>query len=82
VPVVKESTALGAAIYAGIGAGLYDDLAAVVAEVVQMERTVEPGSAAHARYGELYEQWLELYGRSLELSETGIVQPLWRAAGT
>jgi autoinducer 2 (AI-2) kinase len=82
VPVVKESTALGAAIYAGIGAGLYDDLAAVVAEVVQMERTVEPDPAAHARYRELYEQWLELYGRSLELSETGIVQPLWRAAGT
>jgi autoinducer-2 kinase len=82
VPVVKESTALGAAIYAGIGAGLYDDLAAVVADVVQMERTVEPDPAAHARYRELYEQWLELYGRSLELSETGIVQPLWRAAGT
>ena len=33
-------------------------------------------------YRELYERWLELYRRSLELSEAGLVRPLWRAAGT
>ena len=38
--------------------------------------------AAAAAYAALYEQWLELYRRSLELSEAGLVRPLWRAAGT
>jgi autoinducer 2 (AI-2) kinase len=82
VPVVKESTALGAAIYAGIGAGLYEHVGAVAGEVVQLERTVDPDPDTHSIYAELYEQWLDLYGRSLELSEGGIVRPLWRAAGT
>ena len=82
IPVVKESTALGAAIYAGVGAGLYDDAATTAAELVRFERTVEPEPGADAAYDDLYEQWLELYRRSLELSEAGLVRPLWRAAGT
>jgi sugar (pentulose or hexulose) kinase len=49
---------------------------------VRFERTFEPQPAAVAAYDSLYEKWLELYGRSLELSEAGLVRPLWRAAGT
>ena len=82
IPVVKESTALGAAIYAGVGAGVYTDAAATAGELVRFERTFEPQPAAVAAYDELYEQWLELYRRALELSEAGLVRPLWRAAGT
>jgi autoinducer-2 kinase len=82
IPVVKESTALGAAIYAGVGAGLYDDAASAAREIARFERTVEPNPAAHANYLELYGKWLELYRRALELSEEGLVRPLWRAAGT
>jgi autoinducer-2 kinase len=82
IPVVKESTALGAAIYAGVGAGLYAEAPAAAGELVRFERTVEPQPAAVAAYSALYEQWLELYRRSLELSEAGLVRPLWRAAGT
>jgi autoinducer 2 (AI-2) kinase len=82
IPVVKESTALGAAIYAGVGAGFYDDAARAATEIARFERTAEPDPAAHATYLELYERWLELYGRTLELSEAGLVRPLWRAAGT
>jgi autoinducer 2 (AI-2) kinase len=82
VPVVKESTALGAAIYAGVGAGIYDDANATADRLVHFERTYEPDAAATAAYDRLYVQWLELYRRSLELSEAGLVRPLWRAAGT
>jgi autoinducer 2 (AI-2) kinase len=82
VPAVKESTALGAAIYAGVGAGLYADAGDAAAGLVRFERTFEPDPAAAAAYSGLYEQWLELYRRSLELSEAGLVRPLWRAAGT
>jgi len=82
IPVVKESTAFGAACYAGVGAGLYADAAATAAEMVRFERAFEPDPAAVAAYDELYQRWGELYRRSLELSEAGLVRPLWRAAGT
>ena len=82
IPAVKESTALGAAIYAGVGAGLYDDAGGAAERIVRFDRTYEPDAAAAAAYAHLYEQWLELYRRSLELSEAGLVRPLWRAAGT
>jgi autoinducer-2 kinase len=82
IPVVKESTALGAAIYAGVGVGAYDDAAGAAERIVDFERTVEPNADASAAYDELYGRWLELYRRSLQLSEDGLVRPLWRAAGT
>jgi autoinducer 2 (AI-2) kinase len=79
---VKESTALGAAIYAGVGAGLYEDAATTAASLARFERTAEPGEEAVAAYRDLYPRWIELYRRSLEMSEAGLVAPLWRAAGT
>jgi autoinducer 2 (AI-2) kinase len=82
IPVVKESTALGAAIYAGVGAGLYDDAGATAERLVQTERIVEPVPSSAEAYEELYERWRALYGATLQLSETGLVRPLWRAAGT
>ncbi len=82
IPEVKESTALGAALYAGVGAGLFPDAGETAERLVRFERTFEPDPAAVTVYDVLYEQWLELYRRSLELSEAGLVRPLWRAAGT
>jgi autoinducer 2 (AI-2) kinase len=82
LPAVRESTALGAAIYAGLGAGIYDDVREVARRIVRFERTVEPDQVAHRAYAELYEQWLQVYAHSLALSEAGPVRPLWRAAGT
>jgi len=82
IPMVKESTALGAAIYAGVGAGLYDDAGATADRLVQIERTIEPEPASAAAYQELYQRWRALYSAALELSEAGLVRPLWRAAGT
>jgi autoinducer 2 (AI-2) kinase len=82
VPAVKESTALGAAIYAGVGAGVYDDAGAAADRLVRFERTFEPDGAAADAYAALYDRWLEIYRRSLELSEAGLLRPLWRAAGT
>jgi autoinducer 2 (AI-2) kinase len=81
IPAVKESTALGAAIYAGVGAGLYADAARTAVDTVRFEHVVEPRDDAVAAYDELYQRWRELYRRSLELSEAGLVRPLWRAAG-
>jgi autoinducer-2 kinase len=82
VPRVKESTALGAAIYGGCGAGLFADAVSIAGEIVSFERTFEPTPGASEAYSKLYETWSEVYRRSLELSESGLVRALWRAAGT
>jgi len=82
VPSVTESTALAAAVYAGLGAGVYDDLGAVIRRAVRFERTFEPDARAHRAYDDLYEQWRKVYAHALEISESGVVRPLWRAAGT
>ena len=81
VPVVKESTALGAAIYAGIGAGLYRDLVEVAASLVRSERIFEPVAEARRTYDERYAAWRALYPRILDLSETGLLRPMWWPAG-
>lgn len=81
VPVEKESTALGAALCAGLGAGIYLDLATTAARVVRFERTFQPDPAAQATYLELFESWREVYGRFLEMGDAGLLRPLWKPAG-
>jgi autoinducer 2 (AI-2) kinase len=82
VPVVKESTALGAAMCAAVGAGLYASLSEVAGALVRFERTYEPDPATHAAYQEHFDRWSQVYPRILELSETGLLKPMWWPAGT
>ena len=82
VPVVKESSALGAAIFAGIGAGVYRDVAEAAGTVVSFEPAVDPSPEAHGRYAELYESWKQVYAGQLAMVESGLLKPLWQAAGT
>jgi autoinducer 2 (AI-2) kinase len=82
VPRVKESTALGAAMFAGIGAGIYPDVATAASEVVSFETTLAPDLEVHSRYLDLYERWRRVYQAQLDLVDEGLLKPLWRAAGT
>jgi autoinducer 2 (AI-2) kinase len=82
VPRVKESTALGAAMFAGVGAGIFPDLASATQSVVSFEKTVDPDPETHSRYKELYQKWTRVYNAQLGLVEEGLLNPLWRAAGT
>jgi autoinducer 2 (AI-2) kinase len=79
--VVKESTALGAALCAGVGAGLYRDLAEVAERTVVFERTFEPVDDAHAAYNSHYAAWAAVYPRILGLSEERLLRPMWWPAG-
>ena len=83
IPVVKESTALGAAICAGVGAGFWTTptTGGRAPSPVRAHRS-SPTRAAAAAYRELYDHWQKIYRRSMELAEPGLVRPLWRAAGT
>jgi autoinducer-2 kinase len=82
IPEVKESTALGAAIYAGVGVGLYGDAAEIAGQLARTERTLDPDPQAHRAYEGLYNDWCALYAGALTLSEQGLAPPLWRAPGT
>jgi len=61
-PAVLETTALGAALLAGMQTGFYADPAAV-AEARRIERVFEPGIDAAAR-GRLLDRWHDAVGRS------------------
>lgn len=82
VPRIKESTALGAAMFAGVGAGVFPDVATATRKVVSFDKTVDPDPETHSRYREPYEKWLRVYNAQLGLVEEGLLKPLWRAAGT
>ncbi len=81
VPVVKESTALGAAMCAGLGVGLYASLADAASRIVRFERTIEPQAANRAAYDEQFARWSAVYARVLQLSEEGLLRPMWWPAG-
>jgi len=81
VPVVTESSALGAAICAGVGAGSYASLDELRPRMRRRGATFEPDPAAAACYDERYQAWREIYARMLGMSEDGLLRPLWRAAG-
>jgi autoinducer 2 (AI-2) kinase len=81
VPAVTESSALGAALCAGKGAGLYAGLTDLEGALRKRVATFEPRPAAVRAYHDSYARWLEIYARVLEMSEDGLLHPLWRAAG-
>jgi autoinducer 2 (AI-2) kinase len=80
VPQARESTALGAAMYAAVGAGLARSVAELGA-ATRYERTFEPAATAHETYVELFGRWRAVYERTLEMVDDGVIRPLWRAGG-
>lgn len=81
VPVVKEATALGVAMAAGIGAGVYNNFEEAGTEIVKIEHTYEPNMANYAQYGEIKEKWTKVYAKQMELIREGITEPMWKAPG-
>lgn len=57
VPVATELGTLGAAMCAGIGAGLFRDTEEAVARMVKVARRVEPNPGNRAIYDEKYRRW-------------------------
>lgn len=82
VPVVKEATALGAAILAGFGVGIYSDISKTASELVQWDSTYLPNPDNAEVYAQLYENWRKLYAENLAISDKGITKYMWAAPGT
>jgi xylulokinase len=59
-PVITEAGALGAAIIAGVGAGVFENYAQGVDAMVKLERTFEPDQHLHERYHARYQHYQHL----------------------
>lgn len=81
VPVVKEATALGAAILAGYGVGIYDDISATARNLVKWDKTFIPSEDNHKTYEAMYEPWRAVYKAQLDLSNQHITNHMWAAPG-
>jgi xylulokinase len=65
-PVISEAGALGSAIMAGVGSGVFQDYPTGVQAMVRLDRTFEPDLAQHARYLARFEQYHQIYARMKE----------------
>jgi autoinducer 2 (AI-2) kinase len=81
VPVVKEATALGVAMAAGIGAGVYKSFEEAGQNIVKMERSYQPNMNNFQAYQEVKEKWIKVYAKQMELVREGILEPMWKAPG-
>jgi xylulokinase len=61
VPRVVEAVALGAAILAALGVGVYTELGSAVGAMVRIEQRLEPDSARVGRFAQLYTEYQSLY---------------------
>ncbi len=60
-PRVTEATALGAAMLAGLGTGVYASAADAIQTLVQIDRVFEPDAQRHALYEERFSRYGQLY---------------------
>lgn len=81
VPKVKEATALGAAILAGYGAGIYSDISEAAARLVKWDTTYQPDPEKHKTYCEMYETWRKVYKAQLDLVNENLTKSMWSAPG-
>jgi len=81
VPKVTEATALGAAMAAGVGAGIYKNIVSAVEDLVVWEKAYVPNSENFSKYVQIKEQWQEVYENQLRLVDRGLTQSMWKAPG-
>jgi len=81
VPKVTEATALGAAMAAGVGAGIYESIVISAQDLVVWDKEYFPSSENYSKYEEIKEQWQEVYTNQLRLVDSGLTQSMWKAPG-
>ncbi|MDR1687408.1 MAG: autoinducer-2 kinase [Clostridiales bacterium] len=81
VPVVREATALGAAICAGVGAGVYANVAQACERVVKLAEEYLPNADNAGVYADMYAKWRKAYKAQLALADSGVLPHMWKAPG-
>ncbi|SHJ41903.1 autoinducer-2 kinase [Hespellia stercorisuis] len=81
VPKVREATALGAAILAGIGVGVFDSLEETAKKLTHIEETYYPNKENNEVYNGLYDTWKQVYHAQLDLCDKKLTKNMWIAPG-
>jgi len=81
IPKITEATALGAAMAAGIGCGVYKDFKNAVEELVVWDKTYEPDMQNKKLYDEIKTKWETAYQMQLNLVNENITTSMWKAPG-
>jgi autoinducer 2 (AI-2) kinase len=81
VPAVKEATALGAAIMAGKGIGLYTDIKESARKLAKIERVFSPNRENREIYDLAFDKWKAAYAPQLKLSDEKVTKYMWIAPG-
>ena len=81
IPQVTEATALGGAIAAGVGAGVYPSLVEAAKELVVWEKEYEPNMQNYEIYQEIQKKWQKAYEVQLKLVDDNITTSMWKAPG-
>ncbi len=81
IPKVTEATALGGAMAAAVGCGLYETLESAAQDWVVWEKTYRPNLENKAIYDGLKEKWKSAYEAQLKLVDATITTSMWKAPG-
>lgn len=81
-PCEREGTAIGAAMYAAVGMGIYKDTKEAARAVVHHDREYLPDAQNHEVYMQEYARWRQLYSNGLELLSRGLVKSMWQPTST
>lgn len=81
IPVIKEATCLGSAMFVGVGLGFYSNIEEAKDSVVSWERTYVPNREYNKIYRDYYEKWLSIYPRFLQITEEESLKHMWKAPG-
>jgi autoinducer 2 (AI-2) kinase len=81
IPKVTEATALGAAMSAGVGVGVYTSLEEASKKLVVWDRVYEPNMENHKEYQVITKKWQKVYEKQLALVDDGLVKSMWKAPG-
>ncbi|MHC6201883.1 autoinducer-2 kinase [Breznakiellaceae bacterium SP9] len=81
VPVVKEASALGAALLAGKGIGLYTDIKGAAKKLSTIDAVFMPDEHKHSIYTSNWKTWREVYAAQLALSDKKLTRYMWAAPG-
>ena len=81
IPKITEATALGAAMAAGVGCGVYKDLKSASKKLVEWDKTYYPNLENKKIYDEIKIKWQKAYKVQLALVDDGITESMWMAPG-
>ncbi len=81
IPKVTEATALGAAMAAGVGAGIYESIEKAAKKLVVWDKTYEPNLENKKLYDEIKYRFSKAYEAQLKLVDDNITTSMWKAPG-